>query len=46
MTRSAAAPAGPSRRLTRSREDYLKALYDLDAGAPVPVSVLARRLAV
>ncbi len=32
--------------LGRSREDYLKALYDLDAGAPVAVTALARRLGV
>ncbi len=33
-------------RLTRSREDYLKALFDLGADAPVTVSTLARRLGV
>src|SRR5690349_7610598 len=34
-------------RLTRSREDYLKALFALDDGArAVPVGELARRLAV
>jgi DtxR family Mn-dependent transcriptional regulator len=34
-------------RLTRSREDYLKALFALDVGQrPVPVGALARRLVV
>jgi DtxR family Mn-dependent transcriptional regulator len=34
-------------RLTRSREDYLKALYALDTGAgPVPEGALAKRLEV
>ena len=33
-------------RLTRSRQDYLKALFDLEREAPVPVSALARRLGV
>lgn len=32
--------------LTRSREDYLKALHDLGGGEPVTVSALARRLGV
>lgn len=32
--------------LTRSRQDYLKALYDLGREAPVTVSTLARRLGV
>lgn len=36
----------PARLLTRSRQDYLKALHDLGAGAPVTVSALARRLGV
>jgi DtxR family Mn-dependent transcriptional regulator len=36
----------PRAGLTRSREDYLKALFDLGAEAPVTVSVLARRLGV
>lgn len=36
----------PRAVLTRSREDYLKALFDLDAGVPVTVSALARRMAV
>jgi DtxR family Mn-dependent transcriptional regulator len=38
---------GRGARLTRSREDYLKALFELDAGTrSVAVGVLARRLAV
>jgi len=32
--------------LSRSRQDYLKALHQLDAGAPVAVSALARQLGV
>jgi DtxR family Mn-dependent transcriptional regulator len=37
----------PTARLTRSREDYLKALYALDSGErPVTVGALARRLDV
>jgi DtxR family Mn-dependent transcriptional regulator len=40
----AARSAAP--RLGRSREDYLKALYALGSGAPVPVTVLARALGV
>ncbi len=32
--------------LTDSRQDYVKALFDLDSGAPVPVSSLARHLGV
>ncbi len=33
-------------RLSRSREDYLKALFDLASEAPVTVTALARRLGV
>ena len=33
-------------RLTRSRQDYLKALFDLRAEEPVAVSALARHLGV
>jgi DtxR family Mn-dependent transcriptional regulator len=36
----------PRAGLTRSRQDYLKALFDLDAGAPVTVSSVAARLGV
>ena len=32
--------------LTRSRQDYVKALYDLDTGEPVAVSALARHLEI
>jgi len=32
--------------LTHSRQDYVKALYDLYAGEPVPVSALARHLEI
>jgi DtxR family Mn-dependent transcriptional regulator len=32
--------------LTRSRQDYLKALFDLGPGAPITVSALARHLGV
>ncbi len=41
MVRRAAAAA-----LTRSRQDYVKALFDLDAGEPAPVSTLARHLQI
>ena len=41
MVTKRAAPA-----LTRSRQDYLKALHDLGGDAPVTVSALARRLGV
>src|SRR5262245_28075908 len=37
-------PAMPA--VSRSRENYLKALLQLGAGEPVPVSALARRLGV
>ncbi|MEO5988658.1 MAG: metal-dependent transcriptional regulator [Candidatus Eisenbacteria bacterium] len=32
--------------LTRSRQDYVKALFDLDSGEPVSVSAIARHLEV
>lgn len=41
MVKRAAAAA-----LTHSRQDYVKALFDLDAGEPVAVSVLARHLEI
>lgn len=39
-------PARPVAPLSHSRQDYVKALFDLDAGVAVPVSALARHLGI